>query len=127
MKRKSPVELAAAVASAAPEEEQQRQLQQQALTLVAPKPGQTYWGLSISEMDQKIDRKLPVELAAAVAQLAREGDDLADDELRHAARVAEGRVEHRDPHRIRRLQRRPGLRSVKLSRGFTAVYNPLLA
>ncbi len=67
-----------------------------------------------------------MELTAAVAQLAREGDDLADDQLCHAARVAEGRVEHRDPHRVRRLQCVPGLRDHTPCHCFIAVQNPLM-
>ena len=47
----------------------------------------------------------PVEFTAPVAQLPGEGNDLADDELRHAARVTEWRIEHRDASSIRRLHR----------------------
>ena len=50
-------------------------------------------------------RQPPVKLAAAVAQLPSEGDDLADDQLRHTTRIAEGRIEHRDAHCVRRLHR----------------------
>ncbi len=45
-----------------------------------------------------------VQLGAAISQLARQRDDLADDKLCHAAGVAERRIEYRDAPRIGCLQ-----------------------